>query len=152
MTYSGTFLELLKSPLHPVVQTVLIQYIRLAGEIEIIDLSKLETTVSFLLSEVVPLERYFLMQDVLPLVREWFESNMPDMIPAIDSWLERQALVLYPLNFTSGEQMIETEVIADCYIHFALSMFQLADIYPFVQTEEHARVLAPIDEAVKYEL
>ncbi|WJP97050.1 hypothetical protein [Macrococcus bovicus] len=152
MTYSGTFLELLKSPLHPVVQTVLIQYIRLAGEIEIIDLSKLETTVSFLLSEVVPLERYFLMQDVLPLVREWFESNMPDMIPAIDSWLERQALVLYPLNFTSGEQMIETEVIADCYIHFALSMFQLADIYPFVQTEEHARVLALIDEAVKYEL
>ncbi|ULG73560.1 hypothetical protein [Macrococcus brunensis] len=152
MAYTGTFLELLKSPLHPVVQTVIIQYIQLAGEREIIQVNKFGTSVTFLSSDVVTIDRDFLIEDVLPLVLDWFESNMPDMAGSVQNWMERQALVFYPINFDIDELTIETDVIADCYIYFALSMFQMEEIYPLTLTEDHEHVLGIIKEAVKYEL
>ncbi|ULG71250.1 hypothetical protein [Macrococcus brunensis] len=152
MAYTGTFLELLKSPLHPVVQTVIIQYIQLAGEREIIQVNKFGTSVTFLSSDVVTIDRDFLIEDVLPLVLDWFESNMPDMAGSVQNWMERQALVFYPINFDIDELTIETDVIADCYIYFALSMFQMEEIYPLTLTEDHEHVLYIIKEAVKYEL
>ncbi|TDL96672.1 hypothetical protein ERX27_07400 [Macrococcus brunensis] len=152
MAYTGTVLELLKSPLHPVVQTVIIQYIQLAGEREIIQVNKFGTSVTFLSSDVVTIDRDFLIEDVLPLVLDWFESNMPDMAGSVQNWMERQALVFYPINFDIDELTIETDVIADCYIYFALSMFQMEEIYPLTLTEDHEHVLDIIKEAVKYEL
>jgi len=152
MTYTGTFLELLKSPLHPVVQSVIIQYIQLAGERKIIQVNKFGTVVTIPSSDLVSFDQDFLMQDVLPLVLDWFESNMPDMVGSIQTWIERQALVLYPINFDTDELSFETNVIADCYIYFALSMFQMEKIYPLHLTENHKHVLDIIKEAVKYEL
>ncbi|TDM04474.1 hypothetical protein [Macrococcus carouselicus] len=152
LSYASTFIELLKEQLHPVVQSLLVQYVQLTGRQEIVTLSKLGRTITFNIGEVAAIDQHTLMQDVRLIVADWFDSNMPDMTPAVTTWLEQQAVILYPLTFHTEATEIATDIIADCYIYYALSMFSLEEIYPVPDTAEHQLILDLIQQAVNYEL
>ncbi|GGB03853.1 hypothetical protein ERX37_01455 [Macrococcus hajekii] len=152
LIYASTFAELLKSPLHPVVQTLLIQYIQLTGQHEIVTLHKLEQSISFNIGEVAAIDEQPLLHDVMPIVIDWFDNNMPDVTAAVTSWLKHQAMIIYPLSFHIGIEEIPAQNVAECYIYAALSMFSMEEIYPIEKNETQQHVLGMIHRSVKYEL
>ncbi|KAA1039980.1 hypothetical protein ERX35_003050 [Macrococcus equipercicus] len=142
--YCSTVRHLLGQSLHPKVQTLMIEYLLLAGAEGKIQFNKLEQHVTINLADLPHVQESRLAA-VWPHVIDWFDMHAPAQSPAVSEWLNDQQMMRYPLDFKDSTDMLyDIETIAEAYVIYLTRLFALEE-ETLQETADHTAIIRAIE-------
>ena len=99
-------------PLHPNVQSLILEYLRLGEWSAEVKFNKIDTNIAIVPTELSGIERTDFKINIIPKIIEQLEIDSPASIELSNSILNQHAILLYPIEFKS----IKNEVLIACYL------------------------------------
>lgn len=149
--FQMSFVQLLEhNALHPKVSSMMIEYLKLARFTGEVKLTKFDTNIRLMLTDVVSVTETAFMNEVMSRVVDYFEVNSPDVVRHIRETLQQHNLMLYPLEI---EQYfgVKSEQVANAYIELFNAMFNLSETKDLNNTE-HLHTIEAINRLEQFNL
>ncbi|TDM10660.1 hypothetical protein [Macrococcus lamae] len=135
-----------QSPLDARVQTLMIEYLLLAGAKGEVRFQKLNQQVVVDLERISHVQESRLLTEVYPVIIDWYDTNAPALSPAVREWLNEQQLIRYPLDFTDSDGTIaDINTTAEAHILYLNSLFSLDEQSDFNETTDHLTIIREIE-------
>lgn len=128
--------------LHPNVQSLILEYLRLSEWNVQVKFVKLSEEVTVTPTELCGLEKTMFSSEIIPQVLEQLEMDSPSSIDIAKSMLNQHAIMLYPLSF----EKIKNENVIACYLKLISERLNIDANYKSVNQDEWQQFLYVIEK------
>nr|WP_263313045.1 hypothetical protein [Mammaliicoccus sp. Marseille-Q6498] len=118
--------------LHPNVQSLILEYLRLSEWSANVTFEKLDETISVKPSELDGVERTHFKINIMPKIIEQLEIDSPSSIELANTLLNQHAIVMYPIEFNS----MDDETLIACYLQLLAEQLIIDANYNSVNHED----------------
>lgn len=119
-------------PLHPNVQSLILEYLRLGEWSAEVKFNKIDTDIVIVPTELNGIERTEFKINIIPKIIEQLEIDSPASIELSKSILNQHAILLYPIEFKS----IKNEVLIACYLKLLSERLNIDANYESVSQDD----------------
>lgn len=129
-------------PLHPNVQSLILEYLRLGEWSAEVKFNKLDTDIAIVPTELSGIERTEFKINIMPKIIEQLEIDSPASIELGKSILNQHAILLYPIEFKS----IKNEVLTACYLKLLSERLNIDANYKSVSQDDWEQFIGVIQK------
>lgn len=129
-------------PLHPNVQSLILEYLRLGEWSAEVKFNKLDTDIAIVPTELSGIERTEFKINIIPKIIEQLEIDSPTSIELSKSILNQHAILLYPIEFKS----IKNEVLTACYLKLLSERLNIDANYKSVSQDDWEQFIGVIQK------
>lgn len=128
--------------LHPNVQSLILEYLRLGEWSAEVKFNKLDTDIAIVPTELSGIERTEFKINIIPKIIEQLEIDSPTSIELSKSILNQHAILLYPIEFKS----IKNEVLTACYLKLLSERLNIDANYKSVSQDDWEQFIGVIQK------
>ena len=129
-------------PLHPNVQSLILEYLRLGEWSAEVKFNKIDTNIAIVPTELSGIERTDFKINIIPKIIEQLEIDSPASIELSNSILNQHAILLYPIEFKS----IKNEVLIACYLKLLSERLNIDANYESVSQDDWEQFIGVIQK------
>ena len=129
-------------PLHPNVQSLILEYLRLGEWSAEVKFNKIDTNIAIVPTELSGIERTDFKINIIPKIIEQLEIDSPASIELSNSILNQHAILLYPIEFKS----IKNEDVIACYLKLLSERLNIDDHYESVSQDDWEQFIGVIQK------
>ncbi|WP_245649923.1 hypothetical protein [Mammaliicoccus lentus] len=129
-------------PLHPNVQSLILEYLRLGEWSAEVKFNKIDTNIAIVPTELSGIERTDFKINIIPKIIEQLEIDSPASIELSNSILNQHAILLYPIEFKS----IKNEVLIACYLKLLSERLNIDANYESVSRDDWEQFIGVIQK------
>lgn len=129
-------------PLHPNVQSLILEYLRLGEWSAEVKFNKIDTNIAIVPTELSGIERTDFKINIIPKIIEQLEIDSPASIELSNSILNQHAILLYPIEFKS----IKNEVLTACYLKLLSERLNIDANYESVSQDDWEQFIGVIQK------
>lgn len=129
-------------PLHPNVQSLILEYLRLGEWSAEVKFNKIDTNIAIVPTELSGIERADFKINIIPKIIEQLEIDSPASIELSNSILNQHAILLYPIEFKS----IKNEVLIACYLKLLSERLNIDANYESVSQDDWEQFIGVIQK------
>lgn|SRR5699024_9806601 len=129
-------------PLHPNVQSLILEYLRLGEWSAEVKFNKIDTNIAIVPTELSGIERTDFKINIIPKIIEQLEIDSPASIELSNSILNQHAILLYPIEFNS----IKNEVLIACYLKLLSERLNIDANYESVSQDDWEQFIGVIQK------
>ncbi len=129
-------------PLHPNVQSLILEYLRLGEWSAEVKFNKIDTDIVIVPTELNGIERTEFKINIIPKIIEQLEIDSPASIELSKSILNQHAILLYPIEFKS----IKNEVLIACYLKLLSERLNIDANYESVSQDDWEQFIGVIQK------
>lgn len=129
-------------PLHPNVQSLILEYLRLGEWSAEVKFNKIDTNIAIVPTELSGIERTDFKINIIPKIIEQLEIDSPASIELSNSILNQHAILLYPIEFKS----IKNEVFIACYLKLLSERLNIDANYESVSQDDWEQFIGVIQK------
>ena len=129
-------------PLHPNVQSLILEYLRLGEWSAEVKFNKIDTNIAIVPTELSVIERTDFKINIIPKIIEQLEIDSPASIELSNSILNQHAILLYPIEFKS----IKNEVLIACYLKLLSERLNIDANYESVSQDDWEQFIGVIQK------
>ncbi len=129
-------------PLHPNVQSLILEYLRLGEWSAEVKFNKIDTNIAIVPTELSGIERTDFKINIIPKIIEQLEIDSPASIELSNSILNQHAILLYPIEFKS----IKNEVLIACYLKLLSERLNIYANYESVSQDDWEQFIGVIQK------
>lgn len=129
-------------PLHPNVQSLILEYLRLGEWSAEVKFNKIDTNIAIVPTELSGIERTGFKINIIPKIIEQLEIDSPASIELSNSILNQHAILLYPIEFKS----IKNEVLIACYLKLLSERLNIDANYESVSQDDWEQFIGVIQK------
>lgn len=129
-------------PLHPNVQSLILEYLRLGEWSAEVKFNKIDTNIAIVPTELSGIERTDFKINIIPKIIEQLEIDSPASIELSNSILNQHAILLYPIEFKS----IKNEVLIACYLKLLSERLNIDANYESVSQDDWKQFIGVIQK------
>ena len=129
-------------PLHPNVQSLILEYLRLGEWSAEVKFNKIDTNIAIVPTELSGIERTDFKINIIPKIIEQLEIDSPASIELSNSILNQHAILFYPIEFKS----IKNEVLIACYLKLLSERLNIDANYESVSQDDWEQFIGVIQK------
>ncbi|WP_338147553.1 hypothetical protein [Mammaliicoccus lentus] len=129
-------------PLHPNVQSLILEYLRLGEWSAEVKFNKIDTNIAIVPTELSGIERTDFKINIIPKIIEQLEIDSPASIELSNSILNQHAILLYPIEYKS----IKNEVLIACYLKLLSERLNIDANYESVSQDDWKQFIGVIQK------
>lgn len=129
-------------PLHPNVQSLILEYLRLGEWSAEVKFNKIDTNIAIVPTELSGIERTDFKINIIPKIIEQLEIDSLASIELSNSILNQHAILLYPIEFKS----IKNEVLIACYLKLLSERLNIDANYESVSQDDWEQFIGVIQK------
>ncbi|MCU7557120.1 hypothetical protein [Macrococcus capreoli] len=127
--FQMSFVQMLEhNMLHPMVSSMMLEYLLQSGYKGEVKFNKLSHDCRILVSELSSLVQTELMQEIMPVVIDYFEDHSPDMVQLIVETIRQHNTIIYPIRLTEVFKCSNVS-LKEAYIQYFNALFHLNEVH-----------------------